>query len=45
MRNVVKRAWARRMTKWCLSFCLFAFLPISANAQCGIDNTAFKSEL
>ena len=43
MRNVVKRAWARRMTKWCLSFCLFAFLPISANAQCGIDNTAFKS--
>ena len=43
MRNVVKRVWARGMTKWCLSFCLFAFLPISANAQCGIDNTAFKS--
>ena len=31
------------MVRGLLPFYLFTFLPLSASAQCGIDNTAFKS--
>ena len=37
---------ARRQSAWVKSvllFCLFTFLPLTASAQCGIENNAFKS--
>ena len=37
---------ARKQSAWVKSvllFCLFTFLPLTASAQCGIENNAFKS--
>ena len=37
---------ARKQSAWVKSvlfFCLFTFLPLTSSAQCGIENTAFKS--
>ena len=37
---------ARKQSGWVKSvllFCLFTFLPLTASAQCGIENNAFKS--
>ncbi len=31
------------MVKWILPLFLFSFLPLNVQAQCGIENTAFKS--
>ncbi len=33
----------KRMVRRALLFCLFTFLPLNIGAQCGIENTAFKS--
>ena len=33
----------KRMVRRALLFCLFTFLPLNISAQCGIENTAFKS--
>ena len=34
---------SKKAVAWLLPLCLMAFLPLSAPAQCGIENTAFKS--
>ena len=41
MNSIVRKqsAWVKSV----LLFCLFTFLPLTASAQCGIENNAFKS--
>ena len=41
MNSIVRlqNAWVKSV----LLFCLFTFLPLTASAQCGIENNAFKS--
>ena len=39
----INNDWVRRMVMGLLPFYLFTFLPSTAQAQCGIENTAFKS--
>ena len=39
----INNDWVRRMVMGLLPFYLFTFLPLTAQAQCGIENTAFKS--
>ncbi len=42
MKNRMKNK-VRGLVKWVLPLFLFALLPTNAQAQCGIENTAFKS--
>ena len=41
--KTIKSKWIRRMVMGLLPFYLFTLLPFNANAQCGIENFAFKS--
>ncbi len=41
--NTIISSWVRRLVKGLLPLCLLTFLPLTASAQCGIENTAFKS--
>ena len=43
MNNMMKKISAMVLVKGALLFSLFAFSPLSASAQCGIENTAFKT--
>ena len=43
MNNMMKKISATVLVKGALLFSLFAFSPLSASAQCGIENTAFKT--
>ena len=43
MNNMMKKISATVLVKGALLFSLFTFSPLSASAQCGIENTAFKS--
>ena len=43
MNNMMKKISAMVLVKGALLFSLFTFLPLSASAQCGIENTAFKT--
>ena len=43
MRNIVRKMMGKSLAKGILLFYLFAFLPLNISAQCGIENTAFKS--
>ena len=42
-KDINHQSWYKVVVKGILLFCLFALLPLSAHAQCGIENTAFKS--
>ncbi len=42
-KNINSRSWCKVVVKGVLLFCLFTLLPFNASAQCGIENTAFKS--
>ena len=41
-KDVNNQLWYKVVVKGILLFYLFTFLPLSAHAQCGIENTAFK---
>ena len=41
--KTIKSQWMRKMVLGLLPFYLFTLLPFKANAQCGIENFAFKS--
>ena len=43
MMKTIKSQWMRKMVLGLLPLYLFTLLPFKANAQCGIDNFAFKS--
>jgi len=42
MRNT-NHSWLRKMVMRVLPLCFLALMPLGASAQCGIENTAFKS--
>ena len=41
-KDINNQLWYKVVVKGILLFYLFTFLPFSAHAQCGIENTAFK---
>ncbi|MBP5425801.1 MAG: DUF3108 domain-containing protein [Prevotella sp.] len=41
-KDINNQLWYKVVVKGILLFYLFTFLPLSAHAQCGIENTAFK---
>ncbi len=43
MKTTKNNTYLRRMANVLLPLCLFVLFPVSAHAQCGIENTAFKS--